>query len=173
MPAIRASSGLDFGSLPSVENLGRELFSSNWSRTEASALIFVCGATRIGSLRDSYIHYAATHHKEFSFFRAESILQGLEDKGDLLTLEDQFADYSDCLLIFCESESAYAELGAFSLKEELAGKTLVINDRKYEKSTSFINLGPLAKLEKKSKFGGSIWIDPNKYYSMLIEFQIG
>jgi len=162
MPAIVASSGLDFSSLPSIVDLGRELHSSRWSRTEASALIFVCGATREDSLRDQYIRYAAEHHTEFSFFRAEAILNGLEGKADLLTLEDQLADYSDCLLIFCESESAYAELGAFSLKKQLAEKTLVVNDRKFKNSTSFINLGPLAKLAKHSAFGESIWINPKQ-----------
>lgn len=161
MPTKTAVTNLALSSLPSANALGRELKQSQWFRNEASALIFVCGANRPGSQREKYLDYANRHLGDFGFFRAEAILEGLEG-SDLLTLEDQLADYSDCLMIFCESESAFAELGAFVLKKTLAKKTLVINDKRFQNSKSFINLGPLVKLERESKFGGAIWADPDR-----------
>jgi hypothetical protein len=82
-----------------------------------------------------------------------------EHKSDLLTLEDKIADYSDCIIIICESPSAFAELGAFTHSDELVKQVLIINDRKFRSASSFIALGPVAKANKKSSFKPVIYAD--------------
>jgi len=90
-----------------------------------SFIVLLCGAMksehRPSPVRDVLHKYAIKHFKEFRFFRAEEVFEALRGSTskDLLTIEDQIGDYSDCITIICESESAFAELGAFTLKEDL------------------------------------------------------
>lgn len=129
-----------------------------------SKLIFTCGA-RPNLLspggRDRLMAYAEKHIKDCHFFMAEKFFEVFQNKykKDYLSLEDQLAEYCDCIIIVLESEGAFAELGAFSIKDDLAKIILVINDIEFKKSTSFIALGPLAKLDKVSDFKPSIFIN--------------
>ena len=124
-----------------------------------SSFIFVCGAkpnSEEPNARDRLIEYAQKHIKYAHFFIAEKFFEVFTNKNkkDLLSLEDKLAEYSDCIIILLESESTFAELGAFAIKSELAKIMLAVNDIKYQNSAtpSFITLGPLAKLNKSSKF---------------------
>ena len=101
-----------------------------------------------------HLEYARNHFTNFRFFRAEEVFPALNEGhgNDLLTIEDQIGNYSDCIAIICESESAFAELGAFTLKEELVKQVLVINDERFKSSTSFITQGPIARANVKSQF---------------------
>ncbi|MBL7106113.1 MAG: hypothetical protein ISS77_00710 [Phycisphaerae bacterium] len=110
--------------------------------------------------RDHIIKYAEKHLKKFQFFVAEKVFKSLGNTGiDLLTLEASLLDFCDCILIVLESESTYAELGAFAIDEKLAKNMLVINDSDFEACQSFISLGPLAKIDKISRFGPVIYTD--------------
>ena len=83
-------------------------------------------------------------------FLAEQVFPTLKKEGlhkNLLDIEDQLSQFSDNILIVLESESTFAELGAFSHKT-LRDKLIVINDSKYRHSNSFINLGPLKAIEE-------------------------
>ena len=127
-------------------------------------LVFVCGATPNPAFpggRDRIMDYAKKHLKQFNFFIAEKffeVFQNAEDI-DLLSIEDQLSKYSDCIIIVLESESAFTELGAFAIKEDIAKMVLVVNSIDYEKSKSFISLGPISKINKISRFKPSIHTD--------------
>lgn len=82
------------------------------------------------------------------------------EKANLLSVEERLSDFCDCLLIVLESESTYAELGAFAIKDELAEIMLVVNDRQFEGGESFISRGPLDKIDGLSRFGRTIYVDP-------------
>ena len=132
--------------------------------TTTSVLVFACGARPNDSYpggRDRIMDYAKIHLKKYNFFIAEKFFDLFQDgEGkDLLSLEDQLAEYSDCIILVLESESAFAELGAFAIKDDLAKIMLVVNDKEFNKSESFIKLGPLAKVDKVSKFGPTIYTD--------------
>lgn len=100
------------------------------------------------------MNYASKHLTEFQFFLAEDFFRAFpnEERHDLLAIEDRLSFYSDCIFIVLESESTFAELGAFAIKNSLAKNILVINDRKFINDDSFISLGPLAKVGKISRF---------------------
>ncbi|PDT06371.1 hypothetical protein CO666_01800 [Rhizobium chutanense] len=71
---------------------------------------------------------------------------------DILEFETDLAEISEIILLFCESEGSLAELGAFSVIEEIASRMLVIVRDKHwsgEGASSFVRLGPLRYLERK------------------------
>jgi hypothetical protein len=122
-----------------------------------SIVIFACGAKpnpRNPSGRDRLLEYADRHLTQFRFLMAEDFFSCFrnEDNLDLLKLENELAQFSDCIVIILESPSAIAELGAFAANDRLAKIMLVVNDSKYKGNDSFITHGPLAKIEKYSKF---------------------
>jgi hypothetical protein len=117
------------------------------------------------------LNYAKKHYGMTRFFRAENILDTLRrsSRADLLTLEDKIGEYSDCIIIVCESESAFAELGAFALSDKLVRQLLVVNDQRYRESQSFINLGPVARANLKSKFKPTIYADFRAILRSVVE----
>lgn len=121
-----------------------------------SQLILVCGKQpnpQSPGARDHILKYAKIHLKKFQFFIAEKVFESISNPDiDLLSLEENLLDYCDCVLVILESESTFAELGAFAIKNELVKNMLVINDIKFKDNKSFISLGPLAKIEKVSYF---------------------
>ena len=128
-------------------------------------IIFVCGASvnsdnKINA-RKNFLKYSEKHLKEYDFFIAENFLFTEETNTDLLSLEDKMAGYSDCIMIFLESFSAGAELGAFSIKDSIAQQLLVINDIDHKDNGSFIEKGPLAKVNQVSKFAPVIYCKLN------------
>ena len=145
--------------------LKRSLLSSEAFLSSDAVFVFLCGANKSNAhpepVRDVLIEYARKHYTGFRFFRAEDVLRAPvgQEKTDWLTLEDRIADFSDCIIIVCESESAFAELGAFTLSEKLVKQVLVINDQKHRHSDSFINLGPIARADRKSDFKPAIYTD--------------
>jgi len=140
-----------------------------------SLIVFLCGAIRSERrpfpVRDVLLEYARKHFTDFRFFRAEEVFQALS-KGhgnDLLTIEDQIGKYSDCIAIICESESAFAELGAFTLKDELVKQVLVINDERYRNSNSFITQGPIARANQKSQFKPAVYANYEAVLKSAVE----
>lgn len=70
---------------------------------------------------------------------------------DLLLFETDLAQVCELIILFPESEGSVAELGAFSVIDEISEKLLVVTrDRKFSES-SFVRLGPLASIQ--NKFG--------------------
>ena len=129
-----------------------------------AVFIFTCGAasskeTGVVSAREEVMKYAHSHITDAHFFEAEAIFKKLGDKRkkDLLSLEEELAKFSDCILIFLESPGAQSELGAFTMHDELAEIILAVNKEKYEGERSFISDGPIEKINKVSSFGEAIY----------------
>jgi len=146
-----------------TKTLKRALLSSRTFLKADATLILVCGrqpnAVSPGG-RDLIMDYARKHLGKFQFFLAEKVFDLLgSDEVDLLSLEEHLLDYCDCVLLVLESESTFAELGAFAIKKSLAKNMLVINDVAFRNHHSFISLGPLAKVEKVSRFRPMIHVD--------------
>ncbi len=122
-----------------------------------SLLIFVCGPKsnpKHPNARDKLMEYAEKYFDFAHFFMAEDFFETLkeDDTYDLLTLENELTKYSDCIIIVLKSESTFSELGAFAIRDKLAKRMLVVNDKQFVDRDSFISLGPLKKIDKKSKF---------------------
>jgi hypothetical protein len=137
------------------------LKSGNTFLKSESLIVFTCGKkpnVDSPTARDRIIQYSCKHFPGFHFFKAEDFFNYFASTGDeennldLLSIENKLADYTDCIIIVLESPSAIAELGAFANHEKLTPLLLVINDEKFIGEDSFINLGPIAKVNKKSKF---------------------
>lgn len=68
----------------------------------------------------------------------------------MLLFERDAGFLSRAIVLFVESVGAFAELGAFSLDEQLHKKLFVVISRKFREGSlerSFINLGPLKRIE--------------------------
>jgi hypothetical protein len=128
-----------------------------------SLVIFTCGAesTKTQSGREQLLKYAERYFKSGHFFRAEDAFPVLvrPSKDDYLSIEEDLAEYSDCVVIINESHGTLAELGAFASNNKIVEKLLVVNPREHIGSNSFINRGPIAKADKKSRFKTTIHVD--------------
>lgn len=67
--------------------------------------------------------------------------------GDFLEFEFHIAQVTEIILLFCESQGSLAELGTFSITDEISKKLLVLILNKYYAEPSFVKLGPIARLE--------------------------
>lgn len=134
-----------------------------------SILVFTCGKSpnkKNPGGRDLLLKYADKYLNNFYFFIAEKFFEALTKStsssadvalSDLLRIEENLTKYSDCIIIVLESNSAIAELGAFTIKNDLAEIVMVVNDSEFQDSESFISLGPLKRVDEKSKFGPVIY----------------
>lgn len=119
-----------------------------------SKFVFLCGANKdqnsMSERRKALMAFSKEHLPHVQFFLAERIFSELKHeghKGNILDIENDISKFADVVLIVLESESAFTELGAFS-HETLRKKLIIINDKKYEKSKSFVNLGPIKAIEE-------------------------
>ncbi|WP_339811262.1 retron St85 family effector protein [uncultured Imperialibacter sp.] len=132
------------------------ILSSKLKYKSESQIVFIFGAKNQNNeitARSSVLTYAKKYLHEFQFFQAEDFFSSFKnDQHDLMSLEGELATYSDCILILLESPGTFAELGAFSHNDELVKKILAVNKLEFVGEDSFINLGPLKKIERKSKF---------------------
>jgi len=129
-----------------------------------SSIVFLCGkkiSETSPSARQFLLEYSQKFLTEYIFFLAEDFFDAynLPSSKDLLSIEHGLTSYSDCIIIVLESESAFAELGAFSIVDDIAKNLIIINDKKYALEESFINLGPIKKINRISKFGKIISTD--------------
>jgi len=127
-------------------------------------VVFLCGAKPnldAPCARDRILQYAKKHLSHFHFFMAEDVFSTLPSSPeiDLVELEKRLTGYSDCIIIVLESESAYAELGAFTFQDELAKMVMVISDSQHKNSSSFISQGPVARIKKHSRFKPTIYVN--------------
>ncbi len=137
---------------------------NNLKLSKDAKIIFVCGAmpdNNNPTARDRFLDYAFRHYPLFNFFKAEEYFKitGNSDKIDMLSIEDSIAKYCDCLIIFVESASSIAELGAFANNTKLSKIMLIINNKEYKNAKSFISYGPIAKINNKSIFKPVIHAD--------------
>ena len=137
-----------------------------------ASLVFVCGGRENKTKpcgRDIFFNYASRHLTNYQFIRAETVFKTFEntEQHDILSIEDKIAQFSDCIIIILESESTFAELGAFAIKNSLAKILLPINNEEYEADPSFINYGPIAKINKLSKFKPVIYYKKERFLTSI------
>jgi hypothetical protein len=129
-------------------------------------MVFICGGDeRYCKNRLILEKYFSKYHPMYLTFRAEDAWrvisnQNLKQKDfNALSMEEWLAGFSDLVIILVESYGTVAELGAFSLSPLLRRKLLPILDKRYMNDISFINTGPIAWIDKDSKYGPSIHAD--------------
>ncbi|WP_197710769.1 MULTISPECIES: retron St85 family effector protein [Serratia] len=121
---------------------------------DSKKIIFLCGKDK--SDKNSYRHkISLLLEKEKNYQLAypedlfEDLLEG-QAGNSLLALEEQLAEAVDLIILIPESPGSFAELGAFSMRKELASKMLILRQGKYKSDKSFINHGPI-RLVKTAK----------------------
>jgi hypothetical protein len=76
---------------------------------------------------------------------------------NLRNFEAFLVDAADCVVIFVESVGSYAETGLFSaLSRTVLDKTLIVNTHERSTKPSFLNLGPIPLICRRSMFQEAI-----------------
>jgi hypothetical protein len=118
--------------------------------------IFLCGGDinsqngSIKSLRMAFLRFAYDKPFEKHKILIAEEINPFFPRGtykDLLSLESDLAQIASLILVFSESYGSAAELGAFSMKSEIAARLLVVIDDKNFNDSSFVKLGPLRSLQ--------------------------
>ncbi len=142
----------------------------------SSRFIFICGAKPNPvnpTARDLVKQYADKYLKSFQFFMAEDFFSFFDNSKriNLLSLEADLCKYSDCTIIILEGASAFAELGAFSLHNDLVQQVLIVNETRYKDKDSFIVRGPIAKVNSESLFTPTIHADFDTILSSVVNIE--
>lgn len=135
-------------------------------------VIFLCGgwkSARRTNLRD----YLVKHKSQPHIFFAEGVWDQIASQKELsaLEMESALADLADMVLIVVESPGTFAELGAFSLSEDLRKKLLPIVDKRYKGSESFIVTGPLHWIDRESAFKPTIYVALDRVLESVNEIE--
>ncbi|MCB2185505.1 MAG: retron St85 family effector protein [Deltaproteobacteria bacterium] len=153
-----------------IKNFKKVIESNNiWRHSEDVVFVFLCGANKSGgggvsARREALLRFSKKNLPNTEFFLAESIFDVLKAEGyarNFLDIESDVFEFTDYVLIILESESAFCELGAFSVKKETRGKIIVINDVAHKESKSFINIGPIQAI------ADSVGDEALLYYKMI------
>ena len=120
--------------------------------------VFVCGGSTKGrsrTLRRKFLEWAERSVRNVVFVLAEDAYDytHLYDPPEVVNLSDfegVIGEIADCVLVFPESAGSYAELGLFSSHQIISSKTLVVNPIAYASEESFVNLGPIATIDRSS-----------------------
>lgn len=110
--------------------------------------------------RDRLADYIRKHHPDKLVFYADDIWAEFANKSssNALKIENELAKLADIVIIVVESPGTFAELGAFSISDELRKKLLPIVDLQYRNTNSFINTGPLTWIDADSTFKPTIFV---------------
>lgn len=142
----------------------KDIYSEIFCRIkEQYIIVFLCGGASTKSkrsLRDKIRLLLENEKKRNSWklpikvFYPEDLLIDVLNKtrdADLLSYEQFLANNSHVIAIICESAGSLVELGAFTNNEYTVNKVIAAVDKKRIKDKSFIMLGPIKFLKKKSK----------------------
>jgi hypothetical protein len=131
-------------------------------------VVLLCGASK-SHLRDNLARYLRRHCPEIRFFYAEAIWEQISrherltkskrNRLSALEMENELGQVSDLLIVIVESPGTFAELGAFSLSDDLRKKLLPILDKQHEEEPSFVNTGPVMWANRDSLYGPAIYAD--------------
>jgi hypothetical protein len=130
--------------------------------------LFLCGgevnatADIPPSFRDRLLQYSAVNEEKLhdSFVLAEKFKDYFKENTytDLLVFEDDIASISTLVIILLESPGAMVELGLFCTKPELYKKLLIVAPQEHvQEEDSFIYLGPLKYIKKKSEHSVAVY----------------
>ncbi len=123
-------------------------------------VLFLCGG-RSSSARDWIATYLRRSHPDKLLFYAEDVWKHIASRSDLnaLTMEHELAQLADLIILVVESPGTFAELGAFSLNDDLRKKLLPLISSDYRHAESFINTGPIRWINADSVYGPTIYAD--------------
>lgn len=123
-------------------------------------VLFLCGGNQ-SPRRELIAEYLRKHHPNKLLFYAEDVWNQIASGTALNALESerQLAQLADVVLVVVESPGTYAELGAFSLQDDLRKKLLPICDEEHRHAVSFLNAGPIRWVDAESRYGPSIFTD--------------
>lgn len=131
---------------------------------DSKKIIFICGKDKndVSSYRYK-ISTILSHEKNYQLAYPEDLFEDLlegQANNSLLKLEEQLAQAVDLIILIPESPGSFAELGAFSMRKELAQKMLVLRQGKYKSDKSFINHGPIRLIRE---YKGHVQDLPNDF----------
>jgi len=151
---------LDVKIIETIEEIYTKIFSRF---KEQYIIVFLCGGASIKnrkSLRDRIRallekkRRGIIRNQPIKVFYPEDLLIDMLNKtkdADLLSYEQLLADNSHIIVIICESAGSLVELGAFSNNNYTVDKVIAAVERRRAKDKSFIMLGPIKYLKKKSR----------------------
>ena len=127
-------------------------------------IIFVCGGTAGGCMRERFVTYARAELKGMRVFLAEDAQRDFvtyeePEFVNIAEFEEVIAQVADCVIIFPESAGSYAELGYFAKHEEIRRKLLIVNNGSLQGEDSFISIGPIELINAHSLFRTTIQMD--------------
>lgn len=129
--------------------------------------IFLCGgqlapagANCFSSCRDVFYSYVKKKNDFISqnIVLAEKVIELFDESGypDLLTFEKDLAAISLMTIVFSESPGAIAEIGSFSVLENIKDRLLlVMHEEDAKRNNSFIWKGPVTHLKVMAKEKGN------------------
>jgi hypothetical protein len=127
-----------------------------------SNLVFVCGGNGTAHARSKFLAEMKQHEVQGAITNilAEDAYYAFTESNEYRfvnssAFECRMADICFCVLIFLEAPGAIAELGLFSAYDGIAEKTFVIKDYEHQ-GNSFINTGPVHRIDSVSKFQHSL-----------------
>ncbi len=139
-------------------------------------IIFLFGGSIIDSppksVRGVLYNHILVKHRDLSrsLVIPEDFKDWLHDSvyPDLLSFESDLAQTSSLVIIALESAGAIAELGSFSVNDQLRNKLIILISNYHHNQESFIKLGPLRQLPEDNVF--SYPYDDGNVGSSLDEF---
>ena len=144
-------------------------------------IVFVCGGSSTpgsNTLRSRFLAYARENLPNAIIVLAEDAYKEGSTSGlqfiDLGIFEELIAGVSDCVVIFPESVGSYAELGYFAkAKNEILQKLLIVNLHAEHARDSFLNLGPIHSINRKSGLRPTIAIRVENAKRILVSSSRG
>lgn len=130
-----------------------------------SNIVFVCGGKKSSHLRIKFQKFCATKLDfQFGIFFPEFATDSYFAEShvvpfDISAFEEIVGELSHAIVIFPEAAGSYAETGYFSAKDDLAEKTVIVLNAKYQGDDSFISLGPQAQFDRLSLFKSAMHLD--------------
>lgn len=130
-----------------------------------SNIIFVCGGKKSNHLRIKFQKFCdAKLDFQFGIFFPEFATDSYFAESHVVpfnisAFEEIVGELSHAIVIFPEAAGSYAETGYFSAKQNLAEKTVIVLNAKYQGDDSFISLGPQAEFDRVSAFKSAMHLD--------------
>ncbi len=126
-------------------------------------LTFVCGGNNsngVSSLRLQFLSHIRKDACPILPVLAEKAFPHQLVERNLQSFEEFLASAANCVLIFVESPGSYAETGLFAALPSIIEKTFVVNTRgDHSRETSFLTLGPIKLIRKKSWFDEVLYLE--------------
>lgn len=131
-------------------------------------VVFLCGAWKSENREALKAYLADQRDPLVEIFYAEDVWNQLVSHAgsnaagqrvSALELERRLARLSDVVIILVESPGTFAELGAFSIADDLRSKLLPVLDARYKQELSFLNTGPVRWVNADSRFAPVVQAD--------------